>query len=163
MKRKMMFSLVLALIAILCFQGLAFSRGSGREDPDCEILPQPSSGTYLYGTYTVARDSSSCSIDMPTACGHYDVHVILQKKNKIHLFSFSDMGTTDLCSLGAAGLRSTFALYPCYINVGEPFGKGKPAWIPVIVDMTITKKDFCGTPAEMVKGQITIRVVPNAP
>jgi hypothetical protein len=160
MKRKMMVSLVLASVVILCFYGLAFSRGGGFEDPTCQKLPKPSSGPFLYGTFTVARDKSSCSIDMPNACGHYDVHVVLQKKNKIHLFSFSDMGTDDLCSLGAAGLMNTFKKAPCYFNVEEAFGI---AGVPVVVDLNITRKDFCGTPDEMIQGQVTVRVVPTAP
>lgn len=160
MKRKMIISLLLALVVILCSHGVAFSRGSGFEDPTCLNLPQPSSGPFLYGTYTVARDKSSCSIDMPTACGHYNVHVVLQKRTKIHLFSFSDMGTGDLCSLGAAGLKKTFAPYPCIINVEDAFGI---SGVPVIVDLNITKKDFCGTPDEIIQGQVTIRIVPTIP
>jgi hypothetical protein len=160
MKRKIIISLLLVLVVIFCSHEVAFSKGGGFEDPACLNLPQPSSGTFLYGTYTVARDKSSCSIDLPTACGHYDVHVVLQKKNKIHLFSFYDMGTGDLCGLGAAGLKKTFEPYPCIINVEEAFGI---AGVPVIVDLNITRKDFCGTPDEMIQGQITIRVVPTAP
>lgn len=155
MKRSKMFPLVLVLMFILGFYGVAFSMGY--EDPACQYPPDPSRGPYLYGTFTVARDQSSCS--QYEECAHYNVHIVLRHKlNEVRLFSFpTALGTGNLCGYEASVLKTEFARFPCNLGVGEAFGLGG---FPVISDLYIVKRDFCGTPDEMIHGLITIRVVP---
>lgn len=166
MKRSSMITLVLALVFILGFYGVAFS-GGGEPCPGCcDNPPAPTSGQYLYGTFTVARDKSEAST-FPDYAG-YDVQIVLQYKLNQHLFSFfAPLGDGHLCAvkvsnpdLNRPGLKEMFGGAPCALEVGKAFGFDPTKYFPVISDVYIAKKDFCDTPQEMILGLITIRLVP---
>jgi len=157
MKKRRMIALVLGLISIFGFCGIALGGG----DPGaCAALPLPNSGPYLTGTFTVALNQSSyCT---------YDVHIELAHKFKVHLFSWSyDVclgGGPSLCELTAEMIKDPsgfLASLPCLLDVGGPFGL---SGTPVIKDVVILKRDFCqdsSDPLQMILGAITIRVVPQ--
>jgi hypothetical protein len=159
MKRSKMFPLVLSLMFILGFHGVAFSMGY--EDPACQSPPAPTSGPYLYGTFTVALDEVTLGIE---GYEHYNVHVVLWHRNNQHLFSFpapvEQLGVYNLCDYVASFVKTEFAKIPCNLGVGEAFGL---TGFPVITNLYIVKRDFCGTEDEMISGLITIRVVPPVP
>ena len=168
MKRFRMFHLALALVCIFGFYGVAF--GGGGEGTACENPPDPTRGPFLYGTFTVAHDSSTCSIDYEDLCAHNNVHIVLRHKlNQVHLFSFPTPtgAPKSLCDYVASnpdpdnhGLKEIFASKPCGENFGEPFGFPPANYFPVIHEIFISKKDFCGSLDEMIFGLITIRLVP---
>ena len=168
MKRFRMFPLVLALVCIFGFYGVAF--GGGGEGGACDDPPDPTRGPFLYGTFTAGHDSSGCSMDVPEVCAHNNVHIVLRHKlNKVHLFSFpTPTGAKSLCDYEASnpdplnpGLKEIFAGKPCGENFGEPFGFPPANYFPVIYEIQILKKDFCGSMTdEMIFGLITIRLVP---
>jgi len=166
MKRNMMISSILALLMIVGLCKVAFG-GGGFEGSGCEPenLPPPNSGPYLYGIFTVARDKSECTLfTHPDECGHYNVHAVLFRETKLHLFSFtSSMGVGDLCDSGIYNkwIKNEFASYPCMLEVGEAFGFGSTKYTPVITKVSIIKKDSCGTLDEMIYGLVTIRLVPH--
>lgn len=161
---------VFALVIIAGFYGVAFSAGGGFEHlPGCEPenLPLPTSGPYLYGYFTVARDKHRCSNPelglCDINCRHYNVQVVLFRElSSIRLFSFEDPPDTieddlDLCSR-ATGLKKIYKSYPCDLQVQKSFGIDG---VPVITKISIIKKDFCGTKNEMIYGIVQIRVVPR--
>ena len=161
MKRSSMITLVLALVFILGSYGVAFS-GGGEPCPGCcNNPPAPTSGQYLYGTFTVARDKSACGLGDISALKGYDVQIVLRHRlNEVHLFSFhTPLGTGDLCGYDASQLKTAYVKLPCALEVGEAFGFDPLKYFPVISDLYITNKDFCDTPDEMISGLITIRLV----
>ena len=167
MRRIRLVSMAFVLACILGFYGLAFA-GGGEPCPGCcDNPPAPTCGPYLYGTFTVARDKSACGISGNPALMGYDVQITLRYKAiRVHLFSFhAPLGTGDLCGYDAATLEATFAKYPCPLEVGQAFGFDPAKYFPVISDLYIVQRDFCGTPStpnpdEMISGVITIRLVP---
>lgn len=173
MKRRMMISLVLAIVVVFGIYGLAFS-GSGREPcPGCcvegNLLP-PTSGPFLYGTFTVSRDL----MDVYGDFDHYVFHVELLKRLKTHLFTDAllGVGDGDLCSYTNSYLKEAVKLEPCRSDVGTAFGYDFGSYMPVIYSLSVFKKDFCyidndpnngPNPYAMIKGLITIRLVPRPP
>jgi hypothetical protein len=162
MKRDSIVSPALVLILVLAFSGIAMA---GEPGPGLCVLPdKPTSGPFLYGTFTAARDQSTCSETYPSDCGHYNFHLVLTYKHKVHLFSTPAI-LKDLCNYVASnpddpdhpGLKELGAKIPCILEVGEAFGL---TGVPVIYNLYITERDFCGTEHEMIHGLITIRVVP---
>jgi len=161
MKRSKTFSLLLSFLLILGLCGIALSMGF--EDPTCE--PQdPTSGPYIHGTFTVALDGLTLGMDYDIAYEHYNVHLVLHHGRTKHLFSFfapvEQVGGYNLCTYDAAYLKTEFARMPCSLGVGEAFGL---TGFPAISNLHIVKRDFCGTPDEMIFGLVTIRVVPPVP
>ena len=148
MKRNMMISLVLSFVMIVGLCTTAFG-GGGFEGQGCEVanLPLPTSGPYLYGIFTVARDQSVCSLYTHTdECRHYNVQAVLFRGTKIHLFSFvpgTSMGSGDLCNPDLEGktfdqwLKDEFGSYPCTLEVGEAFGFDSVKYTPVIKKISI--------------------------
>jgi len=166
MQKSGMIASFLTIVVIFGFYGVAI--GGGWEPcPGCcpDTLPAPDHGPYLYGTFTAARDKSESSLYPEHAV--YDVHVILRRKlNQVHLFSFPapaplsvPPAPTDyvLCGYETSDIKVLLAKIPCSWRFSEPFGL---PGVPVISELYITKRDFCGTPDEMIHGLITIRVVP---
>jgi hypothetical protein len=159
MKKGCITTLVLSFVYIFIFYGVAIGGGFEPCEGCCpDILPDPDHGPYLYGTFTAARDKSEASTYPEYAV--YDVHVVLRHKiNQVHLFSFPVPAPADyiLCSYETSYIKGTLAKAPCTWGFSEPFGL---PGVPVISHLYITKRDFCGTPDEMIQGLITIRVVP---
>lgn len=157
MKRIKMFPLVLGVVSIVGFYGIAL----GGSDPTiCFPLPSPDSGPYITGTFTVALNQYDYS--------RYDVHFELAHRFKVHLFSWSyplslEGGEPSLCDLTPDMIKDPnglMAQVPCRLDVGGPFGL---IGTPVIKNVVILKRDFCqtpGDPLQMIMGAITIRVVP---
>jgi hypothetical protein len=167
MKISRIVPLVATVVCIFGFYGVAFCGGG--EGGACDSPPDPTRGPFLYGTFTAARDNSECVGILPDLCGHNNVHIVLRHKlNQVHLFSFSTpTGAKSLCDYEASnpdpsdpGLKEIFASKPCGENFGEPFGFSPANYFPVIHEIFISKKDFCGTTDEMILGLITIRLVP---
>jgi hypothetical protein len=162
MKKGCIITLVLSFLYVLIFCDIAIS-GGFEPCPGCcpDTLPSPDHGPYLYGTFTAARDKSQCSVDFPAECAHYNAHVVLRHRlNQVHLFSFPVSLQSPgnlLCGYEASDIKELLAKVPCTWGFNEPFGL---LGVPVISDLYITKRDFCGTPDEMIHGLITIRVVP---
>jgi hypothetical protein len=168
MNRNKMIPLVFVVMFILGLYATAFCGGGG-EGSACDNPPAPTRGQFLYGTFTAARDNSTCVGIDPVLCGHNNVHVVLRHKlNEVHLFSFSTAtGGKSLCDYEASnpdpnnpGLKEIFASKPCGENYGEPFGFPLANYFPVIHEIQILNKDFCGSSDEMIFGLITIRLVP---
>lgn len=159
MKRSRMIPLVFALMCVFGFYGIALS--GGWEDPACQNPPAPTSGHFIRGSFTVDLDEITRGFP---DYEHYNVHLVLKRGNKVHLFSFpSSVGTKGLCDYKVEdpdsnlGLKTIFAKIPCNLRIGEAFDL---SGFPVIADLTITNKDFCGTDEAMIAGDIVIRVVP---
>jgi hypothetical protein len=162
MKRDSIVLPVLVLILLLVFSGMAMA-GEPAGCPDLD----PTKGPFLFGTFTAARDKSFCTNQYSEACPHYyEFHVVLTHRLKVHLFSFvADLEDLRLCDYVASnpndpdnpGLKEIGAKLPCILGVGEAFGL---TGVPVIYNLKITGRDFCGTADEMILGLITIRVVP---
>jgi hypothetical protein len=162
MKRDSIVLPVLVLILVLAFSGIAMAG----EPAGCPNL-EPTKGPFLFGTFTAARDKSYCTTTYPAACSHYyEFHVVLTHRLKVHLFSFvANLEDLHLCDYVASnphdpnnpGLKEIGARIPCILGVGEAFGL---PGVPVIYNLHITEKDYCGSEDEMIQGLITIRVVP---
>src|SRR4030066_1865221 len=80
MKRLVVIWLALALVMIAGFYGVSLARtcgGGGFEGTGCEPddLLDPTSGPYVYGTFTVALDKSFCSTEY-SECRHYNIHAV---------------------------------------------------------------------------------------
>jgi len=161
MKRDNIIVWLFVLLLVLAFSGIAVA---GEGNPACGVLPSPTSGQFLVGTFTAARDKSYCTGLNLTLCGHYNFHVFLAHGRKQHLFSTPvTLEDLTLCTYVASnpngdnGLKELGAKIPCLLGVGEAFGL---TGVPVIYDLKIVETDFCGTDDEMMLGFITIRVVP---
>jgi len=154
MKKKKMIYLAMALAMVFGFSGVALGGGGGPEDPACDVLPEPTSGRFIWGSFTVAMDTSTCSQEWPE-CAHFNVHVVLRRFGHVYLYSFpATLGTGDVCSYSASDFKTTFARVPCTLEVGQDFGL---EGVPVIKSLRITRQD-CDD--QMIKGRIVIRVVP---
>lgn len=152
--------LSVAAVMMATFLGLssvACGGGRGPEDPACMNLPLPIGGKVVKGTFTIAYDKSQCS--QQEQCRHFNVHAVLTRGSKVHLYSFATpLGDGDLCGLDSGYLKREYAPEPCNQRVGQDFGI---PGVPVIETLTIKKMDFCGdTSKQMIKGDIVIRVVP---
>lgn len=183
MKRSSMIALVLALVFVLGFYGVAFS-GGGEPTKSCpQDMPDPTSGPFLFGAFTVALDKSYCGVINADVCSHYTIQLTLArfgKSSQLHLFSFSTpspVTNTSICSLSNSDIKDAYKRMPCLLNVGQAFGL---EGTPVIADLHITKKDFCtigpGNPSltdlsnmtgfdkvpinAMISGEVVVRVVP---
>ena len=169
MKRERIISLLLTLLFTLVFYGIASGDGGGWEIPlPCQKLPEPNSGPYLKGTFTVAYDQSNPN--------RYDIHVILEKEEKTfgcakseggvkHLFSFQMVKTQTskpMCKYENAELKEKYKYGPCMSKAGEKFNL---QGVPVLTELSVTQKENCGdtgdTPEAMIYGTIKIRVVPS--
>ncbi|UCF92576.1 MAG: hypothetical protein JSW39_00015 [Desulfobacterales bacterium] len=157
MKKIALLPWLLAFFLVFGFSGTTFA-GGGPEDPACpagteeDPLPEPDAGKFLRGGFTVARAVGLMG-DI-----FYSVHIDLKKGDERHLFSFqSALGLGDLCSLSADELTEIFKRVPCTLGVAETFGL---EGIPVIASLEIVQVDFCDTAAEMIRGEIVVRVVP---
>lgn len=163
--RRRFLAVMVVLLVVTGICGSAMGGGRGPEDPVCTDLPKPNRGPFIWGTFTVALDAGSCSIDFPDLCQHFNVHAVLQNLREVHLYSFSaeafdaELGTIiDLCALSSAALQEEFARVPCSLSIGQDFGL---TGTPVIKQLKITKRDFCGdSQKQMLQGWILIRVVP---
>jgi hypothetical protein len=161
MKRSKMIPLGLALVSILGFYGVAFCGGEPGFGTCPAVLPAPSHGQFLYGTFTAALDQATVYADD----SHFNVEIVLLHGTKVHLFSFwTDLGGGDLCDQTAVNpttIKYFLAFYPCSLAVGEPFGFDPTMFTPVISDINILKRDFCGDyERQMIEGFIAIRLVP---
>lgn len=159
MKRTKLITPILVLVCILGFYGVAFSGAAGEPCPACcpGDLPPATSGPFLYGTFTVAVDKVTLGWGDPFE--HYNVHVVLHHMFSQHLFSFPVPLTESLCDFEASYIKEAFARIPCLWMFGEPFGFDPAKFVPVISDLYISKKDFCGTGDDMILGVVTIRLV----
>jgi hypothetical protein len=154
MDRKMGGLLVLLAALVFGFYGIAI--GGGAEDPFCQDLPAPTSGHFINGHFTAALDKSYCGF---ISCGgHHNIHLELKRHKEVHLFSFlAPLGDKDICSYSDVEIKELFKGKPCELRIEEAFNlRG----IPVVVDLSITKKDFCDTYEDaMISGEVLIRVV----
>jgi hypothetical protein len=170
---------VLILLALLMIVGIseeAFSYGNEPEPGSCAYEPTGKiTGPYLKGTFTVARDKLVLQYGSEEP-QHYNVQFLLKWGNRKHLFSFfatlldndyswdgvgdpPDCYDTFLCGVQASDLMEwdEFGNQPCILGVGEAFGL---EGTPVIVELEITERDFCGCEDAMIAGTIIIGVVP---
>lgn len=153
MKRIKLFPLVLVLVTIFGFYGIALGGG----DPGaCTFPPPPNSGPFITGFFTAALDQENYD--------HYNVQFVLMHKFQVHLFSYTYylLGyEPSLCDLTPNMIKDPngfLALVPCLLDVGGPFGL---IGTPVIKDVFILKKENCDNPAyQMIYGTVVIRVVP---
>ena len=174
---------VLALSLAVGFYGPAFAAKSGAEDPRCNAadFPDPTSGPFLTGTFTAAVDKSTCSLDYPGAIPegytHYNFHVKLWKRWKSYMFSGPlevPEGSVEgnifvfskkLCEYTNAEIKAIINEEPCNWYVGDPFGFPLEQYVPIVVYVRVTDRDFCAEPGDkqMIKGFIKIRLVPWTP
>ena len=158
MKRSKKFPLLLVLVSIFGFYGIALGAGEPPSWGTCPPeLPAPTRGHFVYGTFTAGLDQLYPD--------HFNVQMVLRQGTKVHLFSFwTDLGGGDLCDQTAVNpetIKQLLAFYPCSLAVGEPFGFDPAKFTPVISDIYIIKRDFCEVyERQMIEGFITIRLVP---
>ena len=166
MNGKKMIPLVSAVLVVLGLYGTAFCGGGGLPGGCPSVLPQPTRGPFLYGTFTVAHDKSPCGLVPPsTGLVGYDVQLVLRHFEEVHLLSFfTSVGDRSLCSYTASELKDLFARTPCgyeAVGFGYPFGFDLADYTPVIFDLSILRRDCDPTRnEEMILGLVTIRLVP---
>jgi hypothetical protein len=177
MKGKMVYFL-LAFVMIVGISGDAFTYGGHAEPGSCEVEPSGKiTGPYVMGTFTVARDKMTLISENKA---HYNVQFLLKHGREVHLFSFTaellpddsteyigDCYETHLCDVEESDLTewsdsnndgiAGFGHQPCQLGVGEAFGM---EGTPVIVDLKITERDFCGCENAMIAGTVVIGFVP---
>jgi len=174
MKRSRGFELVLIVMFILGLYGFAFGEG-GEPGGSCPAdLPQPNSGPFVWGEFTVALDKSGCSVGYSDQCANYVLHAKLRRFGKVHLFSYHTTGLSgiNLCDYKVSELKELYKRVPCLLDVGQAFGL---QGIPVIAELIISKRDFCKIGLDnpplpgfddvpinaMISGEVVIRVVPQ--
>jgi hypothetical protein len=137
------------LVLILGIPGTGIGDGGGFWSECCQNPPEPSLGSpAVTGTFSAVRNSD-----------HYDVEVILNwEGHKRYLTLNSPLESTPLCRYTDETLRKKFMSAACGLKVGEAFGL---VGTPVVRDISVTEKVRCGTPNEMIRGTIEIRVVPT--
>jgi hypothetical protein len=182
MKKNFML-LILMFISIFFFYGIAMADGGGPENPgsDCDCFEQqdvqPTSGPFLWGTFTVARDRETFGVPpsgdfgSPDPYDHFNVHVTLRRFGEVHLFhtfrrvpdGISD-GLYNLCDLTDAELKEAYERLACDLEVEQAFGL---TGTPVLVSLKV-KQDECfvptsggDSPEQMIKGTILLRIVPT--
>lgn len=154
MKKKMVISFFTALLTVLGLYGIAICGGGGPEDPACMNLPEPKSGEFIHGTFTVSMDNSDCSQEN-NECKHFNVVVELKWNHHVHLYSFpATLGSGNLCAFSAKELKNKFSSRACTLKVGENFHLDGT---PVISYLMITHQQ-CDD--NLIKGELIIRVVP---
>lgn len=161
MNRSKMIPLVFVVMFILGLYGTTFGGGGGLPGP-CTNPPPPDHGPFLIGYYIVAYDQGDCSVGFPDTCAHYNAHLVLKKGNQVHLFSHPTAGAMDVQNIcqykqNLSALKALIQTWPCDLNIPGAFGL---TGTPVITFLSITHTDNCGTPLEMISGEIVIRVVP---
>jgi hypothetical protein len=164
MKSKCFLSLILVILMIGFISSPALAGGGPEETGDCLILPAPAAGPFIWGTWTVARDQSSCTgicITENEQFAHYNIHIVLRRFGKVHVFSSLSEGEFgDLSLLTEADLLDdTFGWkkLPCQLDVGAAFGiEGTP----VIKNLKIRQVENGGSFNETMYGTVLIRVVP---
>ena len=180
MKKTLMF-LTLMLATIFCFYGIALADGGGPENPgsDCDCFdtqdPQPTSGPFIWGAFTVARDIETfgveCSFASSDPCDHFNVHVTLRRFGQVHLFhTFRRVpdgigdGIYNICDLTNDELKEAYKRLACDLDVEEYFGL---TGTPVLVKLKVKQRE-CFIPSsggdtdqQMIKGTILLRVVPT--
>lgn len=160
MKKSKIIPFVLSFMFVFGFYRTALG---GFEPGGCNNLPDPNSGPFLYGEFTLAVDK----VCPPgSECAHYNLHLKLWREkggNKVeeHLFSSSAPPMEgSICDLRSQYIIDYYGFYPCVMEVEVPFGRNYQG-VPVIYELQITNKDFCKDPPNaMISGPVTIRVVP---
>ena len=167
--------LVLALTVFFWFHGTALADGGGPEIPaaiDCDCLddmnPTPTSGPFLLGEFTVARDRKSFE---EGKTGHFVIHVTLRRLGEVHLFHWWRAvpaefisGESNLCDLTDAFLKYYYRRLACDMEVEQYFGL---TGTPLIYSLCVTQRECVepplpmDTPEQMIKGVIVVRVVPK--
>lgn len=164
MRKNIFLLFAMAMVIVLGFHSDVLATGGSPDptpDPTCspDNLPAPTSGSFIMGTYTVGIDQDEGST---FGVDGYQVHVVLSRLGKTHLYSFPlERGETDLCTIAASDIKTYWVGLPCSLGVGADFGL---AGTPVLKDVTIIKRDFCPEAGvgklPMIMGTIVIRVVP---
>jgi hypothetical protein len=180
MKKNLIF-LTLMLATLFCFYGIVLADGGGPEDPgsDCTCFdtqdPQPTSGPFIWGTFTVARDRETFGVppnfDNPTPYDHFNVHVTLRRFGQVHLFhTFRRVpdgiaaGDYNICDLTNDELEEAYERLACDLEVEQYFNL---TGTPVLVNLKVTQRECFvptnggDTPEQMIKGAILLRVVPT--
>lgn len=173
MKGKMTV-LVLAIVSVLGFYGVAMGEGGGPDPGACAFdpWPQPTSGPFLWGEFSIALDK----VALGEYNAHYNIHVKLARFGKMHLYSFPEGPPSgiNICNYTAGDIKNLYKKIPCALGVEGDFGL---TGVPVIAELVITNRDFCDGPPPpipgwkwpnvpedgMISGLIVIRVVPTPP
>ncbi len=141
---------IISLSIVLCFSGFAYAGGDPQDPLDCSSPPDPTSGPFIWGNFTVSQvqigfDSRSV------------VHITLRRYGEVHLYNFP--GTLkDLCNLDEIILLGDVAEWACEFGVGQDF---EIDGFPVVKRLRIRQMELCGDPEdEMIRGTVLIRVVP---
>ncbi len=162
MKRNVTILLALVCAMIFGLNEMAFSDGAAFPGPcDKGKLPAPTSGPWITGYFTAARDMAR------PGESHYDIHAILRSPEpdgKIREFMFS-LSTSalggktpgNICANSASDLVDQFKDKPCLLGVEKAFGlTGKP----VLAEIFNIRTSDCGKNNEMMYGEMAIRIVP---
>lgn len=163
--KKIIIWLSVVVMIILGYDKIAISDGALPTDPRCQNLPDPTSGPFIEGTFSIAYDK----VDQTNK--HYNCHVVLKANNQVHLFSFPiSYGGRNICTYSPWEFMEKYKGIPCTLGVENAF---KMKGIPVITDMRIKNQDSCGNinltepwkspsnPDAMIYGEIKITVVPK--
>lgn len=161
MKKMSVIPLGLVLLLVFGFGGIAFA-GGGWEDPTCPgpgEYPEPDSGKFLHGDFSVSRETPDLILDIH----NYRIQFSLKRKETTHLYSFSlAVDDGNLCGWNNETLldNPNLEAQPCTLGVAGDFDL---EGIPVIHGIDIINQDKCDTDYEMISGRIRIRVVPVVP
>ena len=165
MKKKMFYLLIPLMLSFIVY-GTAFGKGMASEPgPGCPaVLPEPTSGPILAGTFTASHDLDVCA--GYAECVYYQIHFTLAYRGKMYNFSGNvkdDSGAYILTDATSQDIKDLAAWVPCswgQNGLQEVFGL---TGYPVIYNVYILKRDFPNTAQEMISGTITVRVVPAPP
>lgn len=169
--------LALMLATLFWLSGVALADGGGPEEPssDCTCLdtmnppPQPTSGPFLLGEFTVARDRKTFDDGVE---GHFNIHVTLRRLGEAHLFHTWRRvpegiigGDYRICDLTDAQLKQAYKRLACDMGVEQHFGL---TGTPLIFSLCVTQRECVSveeypldTAEQMIKGVIVLRVVPT--
>ena len=150
----------MAFVMIFGVCGMAFARGGGPDPGPCTELPQPDAGFFLRGEFTVSQCPFGMCFPEQSV-----VHIFLKKGNQTELFMLIS-SPANFCdsTLTGTDLLEIFKYAPCILDVSGRFdllGVGVITNIEIL--QTSTSPGKCGTPDEMMRGEIVIRVVPPKP
>ena len=173
MERLHMFPMILTLLFLFIFYGVALGNGGARGNPgcNCQSWPEPTAGYFLWGDLTIAFDKLLYGeVGLP----YYNIQAQLKRGTQVHLYSRSlPSGGKNICDYTPYELidpTNGYGKLPCIMGIEEDFDL---SGVPVIYDLKVTHKDFCGEKIDghyppsyeaqdaMISGKITIRVVPT--
>ena len=169
MKETKIYLWFFGFVFIFGFYGIVLWDGGALGGPscNCQPWPEPTSGPFLLGDFTVAFEKS---LYMEVELPYYNFQVKLKRGTQIHLYSRSlQSGGRNICDYTDAEIKDLYQKLPCIMGVGEDYGL---SGVPVIYDLKVTSRDWCGEKIgiqyppsyeaqdAMISGKITIRVVP---